>query len=168
MGEPNLTEDFRSERQLVEFAGAFGRRLAAAGCAPLLVALRGDLGSGKTTWVRALLRGLGYEGRVPSPTYTLLEHYGCAGLTIVHLDLYRLAAEAELENLGVRDWLAEPRTWLLVEWPERAPALAARCDLDLGFAVLGPTDRRVAFHAATARGIEALEKGRQHSSSNTS
>ncbi len=166
MGESKLIEDFGSEQQLVEFAGAFARQLATAQQAPLLVGLRGDLGSGKTTWVRALLRGLGYTGRVPSPTYTLLEHYTCVGLTIVHLDLYRLTAEAELENLGVRDWLAEPRTWLLVEWPDRAPALAARCDLELVFTVLGPSERRIAFHSSTTRGIAALEKGCQLSSNN--
>jgi tRNA threonylcarbamoyladenosine biosynthesis protein TsaE len=106
-----------------------------------------------------MLRGLGYGGRVPSPTYTLLEQYLLAGLTIVHLDLYRLSGDEELENLGLRDWLAEANTWLLIEWPERAPQLAARCDLSIEFTDAGGQARSVAFHATTAAGIRALEQG---------
>jgi tRNA threonylcarbamoyladenosine biosynthesis protein TsaE len=116
----------------------------------------GELGSGKTTWARALLRGLGYKGRVPSPTYTLLEHYALDGLTVVHLDLYRLTGDAELENLGLRDWLADPTVWMLVEWPERAPSLLVRCDLVIAFAEWADGGRRVRVRAATEAGIEAL------------
>jgi tRNA threonylcarbamoyladenosine biosynthesis protein TsaE len=134
---------------------------------PLVVGLRGDLGSGKTTWARAMLRGLGYGGRVPSPTYTLLEHYSLDGLDIVHLDLYRLTGDAELENLGLRDWLAEPATWLLVEWPERAPQLAAQCDLTLTFVEPGEGGRAVTFAAGTAAGIEALQHACHADPSNT-
>src|SRR5690606_14279734 len=77
-----------SEEALASAAGETARRWAEAGLMPLVVALRGDLGTGKTTWVRAMLRGLGYRARVPSPTYTLVEHYVLpdAGLTVVHLD----------------------------------------------------------------------------------
>ena len=67
---------------------------------------------------------------MPSPTYTLLEQYACGELAVVHLDLYRLRGDDELENLGLRDWLAEPRRWIVVEWPERAPQLAAALRLD--------------------------------------
>jgi tRNA threonylcarbamoyladenosine biosynthesis protein TsaE len=159
MGQPDLIKNFRLEAELIEFAGLFARRLRVARCQPLVVGLRGDLGCGKTTWARAMLRGLGYAGRVPSPTYTLLEQYLLDGLTIVHLDLYRLQGDDELENLGLRDWLAEPDTWVLVEWPERAPKLAARCDLAIDFADEGGTARQVVLHAATAVGIRALEQG---------
>ena len=158
MGESELTRDFRSEAEFVDFASQMAQRLRAAACHPLLVGLCGALGTGKTTWTRALLRGLGYRGRVPSPTYTLLEQYACDGLSVVHLDLYRLAAEAELENLGLRDWLAQPATWLLVEWVERAPRLAAACDLALDFTDLGDGARRVVFSARTAAGIHALQQ----------
>ena len=96
-------------------------------------------------------------GRVPSPTYTLLEQYACGELAVVHLDLYRLRGDDELENLGLRDWLAEPARWIVVEWPERAPQLAARCDLMLEFAVTGPGARRVTVTAGTDLGIEALK-----------
>ncbi|HEX6995155.1 MAG TPA: tRNA (adenosine(37)-N6)-threonylcarbamoyltransferase complex ATPase subunit type 1 TsaE [Gammaproteobacteria bacterium] len=151
---------FETEERLASAAGETARRWAQAGLAPLVVVLRGDLGSGKTTWVRAMLRGLGHRGRVPSPTYTLVEHYVLteAGLTVVHLDLYRLADDGELENLGLRDWLAEPVTWLLVEWPERSAALEALADVELRLEIAGPASRRVAASAKTARGQEALDR----------
>jgi tRNA threonylcarbamoyladenosine biosynthesis protein TsaE len=166
MGEPVLTEDHDSETRLASAAAAMARRWLGAGEGPLLVALRGDLGSGKTTWVRAALRGLGYRGRVPSPTYTLLEQYRVANRTIVHLDLYRLAGEHELENLGLRDWLADPGTWVLVEWPERAPTLAARCDLILELSVTGAEARRVELVAQTDRGFEVLRQTMNPESNN--
>ena len=156
MGEPALIEEHGSEPQLAAAAAAMARRWLGVEHGPLLVALRGDLGSGKTTWVRAALRGLGYGGRVPSPTYTLLEQYRVANRTIVHLDLYRLSGEHDLENLGLRDWLVDPQTWVLIEWPERAPALATRCDLILDFTIAGAEGRRVQFVAQTGRGFAAL------------
>ena len=86
---------------------------------PLLVTFAGELGTGKTTLVRAILRGLGHAGPVPSPTYMLLEPYELAGWNIAHLDFYRLKSADELENIGLRDWLAGRRL-VLVEWPENA------------------------------------------------
>jgi tRNA threonylcarbamoyladenosine biosynthesis protein TsaE len=156
MGESERVIDFRSEPELVDFAGKAGRRLAAARRWPLLIGLRGDLGAGKTTLVRALLRGLGYAARVPSPTYTLLEHYAVGELVVVHLDLYRLAGEGELENLGLRDWLEAPATWVLIEWPDRAPGLAGRCDLFFSLDEKEPGTRRLTIEARTQPGIEAL------------
>jgi tRNA threonylcarbamoyladenosine biosynthesis protein TsaE len=161
MGESNLTAELDSEPTLNELAGEFARTLAAARAWPLVIGLRGDLGSGKTTWVRAMLRGLGYAGRVPSPTYTLLEQYTCGELSVVHLDLYRLRSGGELENLGLRDWLAEPQRWIAVEWPERAPELAERCDLALEFAIPASGGRRVTVVGRTRLGIEALRSVRQ-------
>lgn len=161
MGESNCIIDFRSEAELVDFAGKAARRVRDAKRWPLLVGLRGELGAGKTTWVRALLRGLGYAGRVPSPTYTLLEHYDVGGLIVVHLDLYRLASEGELENLGLRDWLAAPATWVLVEWPDRAPSLAADADLMLQLDDRGGSHRKLSTGATTSAGIEVLQHCRE-------
>ena len=168
MGEPELIAELDSERAFTELAGDCARALRAARAWPLVIGLVGDLGSGKTTWVRAMLRGLEFGGRVPSPTYTLLEHYACGELTVVHLDLYRLRGEEELENLGVRDWLAEPDCWIAIEWPERAPKLAARCDLTLELAVTGPAARSVAVRAGTGFGAEAARALRHRAFNNRS
>jgi len=157
MGESNLIAELDSEPKFSELAAEFARVLVAARAWPLVIGLRGDLGSGKTTWVRAMLRGLGYLGRVPSPTYTLLEQYACGELSVVHLDLYRLRGAEELENLGLRDWLEEPQRWIAVEWPERAPELAERCDLTLEFAIPASGGRRMTATAQTRLGIEALK-----------
>jgi tRNA threonylcarbamoyladenosine biosynthesis protein TsaE len=156
MGELELADDCGSEVELAERAAELARAVGCAAGVPLVVGLTGDLGSGKTTWVRAMLRALGFRGRVPSPTYTLLEHYECAGLAIVHLDLYRLSGEDELENLGVRDWLGEPRTVLLIEWPERASTLLRRCDLLIELTVTGATTRRATVRARTPAGAAVL------------
>jgi tRNA threonylcarbamoyladenosine biosynthesis protein TsaE len=156
MGKSELIAELASEQAFAAAAAEFACELRAARAWPLVLGLTGDLGSGKTTWARAMLRGLGHAGRVPSPTYTLLEQYVCDGLTVVHLDLYRLRGDDELEHLGLRDWLAEPQCWIVVEWPERAPQLAERCDLMLAFAVTTATAREVAINAGTRPGIEAL------------
>jgi len=161
MGEPDLSAELGSEQAFTERAAEVARALRDARAWPLVIGLEGDLGSGKTTWARAMLRGLGYAGRVPSPTYTLLEQYRCDGLTVVHLDLYRLRVGEELEHLGLRDWLAEAQCWIAAEWPERAPALADRCDCLIRFAATSETGRRVTISARTPAGIAALSAVRQ-------
>jgi len=94
------------------------------------VYLQGDLGAGKTTLARALLRALGHQGKVKSPTYTLIEPYELPGLTVYHLDLYRLGEPAELEYIGLRDLLSSS-TLLLVEWPERGQAYLPAAELSV-------------------------------------
>jgi tRNA threonylcarbamoyladenosine biosynthesis protein TsaE len=95
---------------------------------PLVVHLEGPLGAGKTTLARGLLRGLGHEGRVRSPTFTLLEPYELAGCTVIHLDLYRLADPGELDYLGLVDMLA-PGSLVLVEWAARGAEKLPQADL---------------------------------------
>lgn len=111
---------------------AFGARLASArpgdDDALYVVYLTGDLGAGKTTLSRGLLRSLGVTGAVRSPTYTLVELYELDAVTAVHLDLYRLSDPAELHNLGLREWARGGYLWL-VEWPERGGELLPAADL---------------------------------------
>lgn len=113
---------------------ACGAALARAldGVAGGTVWLSGELGAGKTTLTRGLLRALGIAGPIRSPTYTLLEPYerqpGAAPLRILHMDLYRLADPLELDNLGLDDYPPRECLWL-VEWPERGGALLPQPDL---------------------------------------
>jgi len=97
-----------------------------------LVFLSGELGAGKTTLVAALLQALGVREIVRSPTYALIETYTAPAGEAVHIDLYRLQGAADLAQLGLRDYL-NPRTLLLVEWPERAAAALPRADLTVRF-----------------------------------
>jgi tRNA threonylcarbamoyladenosine biosynthesis protein TsaE len=100
---------------------SFGARLAAArpaGNALATIHLAGDLGAGKTTLARGFLHACGVQGPVRSPTYTLVEVYETAAVSLIHLDLYRLLDPQELEPLGLRE-LARPGYLWLIEWPDR-------------------------------------------------
>jgi len=92
------------------------------------VLLGGELGAGKSTFARALIRAAGHTGPVPSPTYTLVEPYTVSRGSIYHVDLYRISSEDELRYLG---WDELDDGFRLVEWPERAPGLEAQADVAL-------------------------------------
>lgn len=109
---------------------AAGARLAAHLQSGLTVYLHGDLGAGKTTFVRGLLHGLGHQGKVKSPTYTLVEPYVISRFNIYHFDLYRFADPEEWEAAGFRDYF-NPQTICLVEWPEKAGDLLPAADMDV-------------------------------------
>ncbi|BCU07149.1 tRNA (adenosine(37)-N6)-threonylcarbamoyltransferase complex ATPase subunit type 1 TsaE [Allochromatium tepidum] len=106
----------------------FGACLASALKPPCVIFLEGDLGTGKTTLTRGILRGLGHSGAVRSPTYTLVEPYALTGLELHHFDLYRLGDPEELDYLGLRDLLGRDSVWV-VEWPERGAGLLPKPDL---------------------------------------
>ena len=96
-----------------------GRRLAQVLQPGLTIWLVGDLGAGKTTLARGLLRGLGFLGRVKSPTYTLVELYTLSRFNLYHFDLYRIADPDEWEDAGFREYFSDTSV-CLVEWPEKA------------------------------------------------
>jgi tRNA threonylcarbamoyladenosine biosynthesis protein TsaE len=120
--------------------------------------LEGDLGAGKTTCVRALLRSCGVGGLIRSPTYTLVEAYRLDGrfppLTCVHVDLYRLEGAAQVEELGLRDFLAAGYL-LLIEWPQKGAGALPPPDLALSLEFAADA-RRARLHAATELGAKWL------------
>jgi tRNA threonylcarbamoyladenosine biosynthesis protein TsaE len=121
---------------------------------PLIVYLQGELGSGKTTLVRGLLRALGVAGTVRSPTYTLLERYEAMGHSVLHVDLYRLGDALELAPLGLRDELV-PDVLMLIEWPERGAQVLPPPDLRITLA-LAPVGRSAQLAAESRAGIAWL------------
>ncbi len=131
-----------------------GRQLAAYLRPGLTIFLEGDLGSGKTTLVRGLLRGLGFEGRVKSPTYTLVETYSSSSLYLYHFDLYRFTHEQEWLDAGFDELFTE-RNVCIVEWPERARRFLPDADVTIELAVEG--DERRATLTSQKINIECLQ-----------
>jgi tRNA threonylcarbamoyladenosine biosynthesis protein TsaE len=129
---------------------ALGQRLARSARCPGVIYLQGELGTGKTTLARGLLRGFGYHGKVKSPTHTLIEPYPLGGLNVYHLDLYRLGSSEELEWIGIRDLLAEDAL-LLVEWPDQGRGVLPPPDLVIVIDYLDQ-GRKLRLQPVTAQG----------------
>jgi tRNA threonylcarbamoyladenosine biosynthesis protein TsaE len=151
---------------------AFAGRLAAhPAIANAFIELHGELGAGKTTLVRHILRALGVQGRIKSPTYAVVEPYQVKSdrpepvegqaqddreLAIWHFDFYRFSDPREWEDAGFRDLFASPGL-KLAEWPENAGALLPRADLVVRIEVLADDTRRVTLAAQTPTGRELLQ-----------
>jgi tRNA threonylcarbamoyladenosine biosynthesis protein TsaE len=133
---------------------ALGNRLAHVLESGLYVALSGNLGSGKTTLTRGILRGLGYQGKVKSPTYTLVELYNLSKLNLYHFDFYRFNDPQEWLDAGFREHF-EPHNVCLVEWPERVRDLLPVPDLRISLSV-EDDGRRICIAAGTERGKHCL------------
>jgi tRNA threonylcarbamoyladenosine biosynthesis protein TsaE len=127
------------------------------------VLLEGELGAGKSTFARALIKAMGHNGAVPSPTYTLVEPYQLPGRIIYHVDLYRISDEEELRYLG---WTELEDGFRLVEWPDRAPGLMATADLrlELSYADSG---RNARLEGLSDRGKAVIQQIEELASSNS-
>lgn len=126
----------------------------ATGC---VVYLHGELGAGKTTLVRGVLHALGHDGRVKSPTYTLLESYPVpkTECELHHLDLYRLVTADEVVGLGLRDLPVSD--WLMIEWPEKGAGYLPPADV-VAYLEHAGSGRVVAFDALTPVGRRILDE----------
>lgn len=139
-----------------------GARLAALLVPGLKIYLRGDLGSGKTTLIRAVLRGAGWTERVKSPTYALVEVYVVSKLHFYHFDFYRFRDHNEWNDTGFREHFNETSV-CFVEWPEKAGDLLPPADLELSLGICG-TGRELTLRAHSKTGEQCLT-GLQNASS---
>jgi len=120
----------------------------------MTVVLKGEMGAGKSTVVRSVLRGMGYKNIVPSPTYTLVEPYEVQSGKIYHIDLYRISNPDELEFLG---WSDLNDGLKFIEWPERVPLLFEQADLILSLEYIS-SGRTLEFNSRTKKGDDIVQK----------
>lgn len=152
----NFTLDLADEAATIHF----GVALAKAIQPNLTIYLHGDLGAGKTTLVRGLLHGLGYVGKVKSPTYTLVEPYEMLDgqarqLNLYHFDLYRFNDEEEWETAGFRDYFNE-KSVCLIEWPEKAEHVLPTPDIEICFNIK-EQGRIINVSAQSLRGQQCIQ-----------
>ena len=148
----SLSLDIKNEEAMMELGAALARALGEDHQA--VIFLHGNLGAGKTTLVRGLLRSLGHQAAVKSPTYTLVESYELPGWLLYHFDLYRLSDPEELEYIGIRDFWDKPNV-SLIEWPEQGTGFLPRPDIELRIVHAGE-GRYVHVAGLTERGESAV------------
>ncbi|MCK7546879.1 tRNA (adenosine(37)-N6)-threonylcarbamoyltransferase complex ATPase subunit type 1 TsaE [Marinobacter koreensis] len=143
------------EAETEQLGRELARRAVESECG-LVVFLEGDLGMGKTTLSRGVMHGLGHEGAVKSPTYTLVEPYEHLKPRAYHFDLYRLGDPEELEYMGIRDYFSDENL-CLVEWPERGQGVLPEPDLEIHLEREGE-GRSVVLRARSARGAHLMNE----------
>ena len=146
----SLETHLADEAATLALGAVLGQSLAPG----LTIHLRGDLGTGKTTLVRGVLRGLGWEGPVKSPTYTLLELYEVSRLLLHHFDFYRFHDPQEWSDAGFRESF-NGRNVSLIEWPEKAGDLLPAPDVEIVLASSGE-GRNASLRSHSARGQKCL------------
>lgn len=135
---------------------AFGAKLAKATMDGTVLFLYGPLGAGKTTLTRGFLRGLGYEGKVKSPTYTLVEPYEIAGREVFHFDFYRLHDPNELMHIGIQEYFARAAI-CIIEWPEKGFPFLPEPDLTC-YIAFAKEEREIRLEAHTETGEGVLHR----------
>jgi len=126
----------------------------------LVIYLSGELGAGKTTFARGILRGLGYKGRVKSPSFALVEPYPLSRLYLYHFDFYRFNDPREVDEAGFREYFS-PDSVCLVEWPEKAAGVVPAADIRITLKAQG-TGRQLEIDADTEAGRRCLKQLEQH------
>lgn len=149
---PHLTRFLPAESDTL----ALGAALAPCLEPGLVIYLMGDLGAGKTTLARGILRGLGHPGKVKSPSYTLVEPYTFSRLYLYHFDFYRFTEPRELEEAGFREYF-NPDSVCLVEWPEKAAGIVPAADIRITLKAQG-TGRELEIDADTEAGRRCLSR----------
>jgi tRNA threonylcarbamoyladenosine biosynthesis protein TsaE len=149
---------WRDEAATQRFAGALASHPALRHA---FIELRGDLGAGKTTLVRHLLRALGVQGRVKSPTYAVVEPYELPALNVWHFDFYRFSDPREWEDAGFRDIFASPGL-KLAEWPDKAAGFIPKADLIIHLEAMDDDVRAVVLTAQTPTGCTLLHSALAH------
>lgn len=165
-----LTKTLRSAAATINFGKALARATFAdavqadlvpepgAGVPTIggIVYLQGDLGAGKTTLARGIMRGFGYTGAVKSPTYTLVEPYEFTLCSIYHFDLYRLSSPEEVSYLGTEDYFSS-KNLCIIEWADKGGGVIPEPDLILSLATVG-TGRALSCIAVTDKGRRIAQR----------
>ena len=146
-----FTTRIDGEEAMVRFGQKLGTSLSCG-----VVYLFGELGAGKTTLCRGILRSKGYQGAVKSPTYTLVEPYILEHIDLYHFDLYRLSDPEELEFMGIRDYLL-PKNLCVIEWPQMGEGILPEADIEVSISVDG-TGRKVRITSFSESGEDVVKQ----------
>jgi tRNA threonylcarbamoyladenosine biosynthesis protein TsaE len=147
------------ESKTSEQTFALGKTLGEQITAGLSIALKGELGAGKTTFVQGLAKGLGISDKyyITSPTFTIINEYPAGALTLCHLDLYRLGSSDELEYIGFDD-LLDSAHLIVVEWPEILEDISFQFDMEINFKLDEQFNRIISINAYGQHGLNLLSK----------
>jgi tRNA threonylcarbamoyladenosine biosynthesis protein TsaE len=148
-----LSVNLEGERKMQDFGAQLATAIGKID-APLLILLNGDLGAGKTTISRGVLQGLGHQGAVKSPTYTLVEPYELDIGTVYHFDLYRLIDSEELEHIGFSDYLSAAKL-CIIEWPKNGGSYIPKPDISIDISVY-QLSRQVTLDSMTECGNQCI------------